>query len=753
MSGISKSNDLKIKEKAIKEMKVVNIQQKHSKLPIVVSDSKVGAGYLQGLSGSLPDVDVDYQSDKRQEVKEYTEKRYNHVDDKGNTTCYRVLSAGTMTTLKAKAVIKDVARTMRIPVNLVNIITSMIDDDKADWTELFRIAKTNQKLADFIERYPKLFEDIRSLMMAPRSSSVHASALLITPDEKDGKPMECFDFIPIKKVGDMLISENTGVELDSLGLLKNDCLATKELSKFKERCALINQGYGKDLSFDKLMALEPDDAEVFDMLAHGHTCDIFQFSSKGITKMLIELNPQHILDLINLNALYRPATLDSGTAEDFINRHNGLVPVTYYWGTEDILQETYGVLVMQEQMSLVAQKVGKFSVSESIQLVKLISKKKKDKIKAARSKFMTGALAQGCPEEDANAIFDVFEAAGRYCFNKSHSTAYALTAYCGAYCKCHYPTAFYTVALKWAEEKKELPAIMAEMEVFSKAKLKQPDINRSGYDFTPDFEADEILWSLTKIKQCTVKSMGWIIEEREKNGPFTDMCNFLDRVFKYKLKVYKYWDDPDNQDEAVKCPINARTIINLIFAGAFDKIENIQEPQDRWHLVQIAAEKLGIKAESLKKDFPEELVDKHYFWSQKQQIVSGFGAINYKNIFNNSEIKPLVKGKCTYRTLDEIADEKMTGRRVVVCCSIASCEERKYKSNQSGQQETMCKLILQQGVNISECVIWADQYATHKHALERSKGKIAIFTAMVKYSDFHQRNELQFTNATVLKII
>lgn len=732
-------------------MKVVKINTKTSEHPIMVNDCHIGSGYLQGASGSLPDVDIDYASDRRQDVKAYTERRYNHVDDKGNTTCYRVLSAGTMTTLKAKAVIKDVARTMRIPVNTVNYVTGMISDDGADWTELFRMAKTNQKLAAFIEKYPTLFENIRSLMMAPRASSVHASALLITPDEKDGRPMECFDFIPIKKSGDMLVSENTGTELDELGLLKNDCLATKELSKFYERCTLINEGYGTDLNFDKLMLMTPDDPGVFEMLSQGFTCDVFQFSSKGITNMMKEMRPDCIEDLVAMNALYRPATLATGMADEFINRKHGLCPIVYPWGTEEILKDTYACLCYQESLSQIAIKVGKFSTSHAIQLVKYISKKKKDKIAKSKEEFIKGATSQGCPIKDATDLWNLFEAAGSYLFNKSHATAYALTAYWGAYLKYHYPTAFYTVALKWAEEKKELPAIMAEMEMFSDAKLVQPDVNRSGLDFTPDFETNEIVWSLTKIKQCTVKSMSWIIEEREKNGAFSSFPNFIDRIFKYKLKKYEYFDDPDNEDEETKCPINARHVLNLIFAGAFDKVENIEYPQDRWQLVKYFASIFGTKLSQ--RDFPDDLVDKHYFWSQQQQIISGLGSINYRRIFDASLTKPTVKGKCTYRTLEEILDEKMQNRKVVVCCTIASVEERQYNSTQTNQKETMCKLILQQGSTISECIAWAEAYGNLKDKLQHSKGKIAIFTATVRYSEFHQKNELQFTHSSVIELV
>ena len=222
-------------------MKVLKTKIVKNDKPVQAIDCFVSDGYLQGDSGSLPDVDIDYQSDRRQEVKEYIEKRYNHHG------LQRVFSAGTMTTLKIKAVIKDVARTMRIPPALVNYFTAIFDDDKCDYAGVFQLAFQNKKIAKFIADYPQLFEDIRTLMFQPRSASVHASALLVTPDELDGEAMECFDYTPIKKVDDILVSEFDGYMLDELGLLKNDCLATKELSKIQATISVCNKEYGKNI--------------------------------------------------------------------------------------------------------------------------------------------------------------------------------------------------------------------------------------------------------------------------------------------------------------------------------------------------------------------------------------------------------------------------------------------------------------------------------------------------------------------------
>ena len=177
-------------------MNIQSINLRHSAIPISVIDCCVGKGYRQGESGSLPDVDIDYQSDRRQEVKEYLERRYN------KNGLQRVFSAGTFTTMKLKAVLKDVARIHNVPVYEVNYINKIIDDDSMDYTGLFQLAYTNKRVKEFIMNYPQVIEDIRTLMGQPRSSSIHASAIIITPETKDGKTMECFDYLPIKKIDD-----------------------------------------------------------------------------------------------------------------------------------------------------------------------------------------------------------------------------------------------------------------------------------------------------------------------------------------------------------------------------------------------------------------------------------------------------------------------------------------------------------------------------------------------------------------------
>ena len=723
-------------------MKVVSATLKTSDTPVKAIDTFVDDGYLQGEGGSLPDVDNDFQSDKRPEVKEYTERRYN------KNGLQRVFSAGTYTTLKSKACLKDVARTMRIPTSIVNYITAIIDDDKCDYTGLFKLAATNKKVAKFMGDHPQLFEDVRTLMFQPRSSSVHASALLITPDTKDGETMECFDYVPIKKVDGILVSENDGYELDELGLLKNDCLATKELSKIHQTLDLVNTVYHQDITLEKLATGSLDDEKVYEVLANGCTQNVFQFSSHGITKFLTEMKPSNIGDLIAANALYRPATM--GNLDDYVNCKKGLVAPVYLWGTYNSLKDTFGLVVFQEQIVMMAREVGGFSLGEGVKLVKFVSKKKTDKIRAMKDKFMAGAKKNGCPQEDADKIWAQIEAAGTYCFNKSHATAYAVTAYAGAWLKVHYPTAFYTVALQWADDN-ELVALMGEMEAISNAKVVPPDINVSEDVFHTDYSTNEIFWSISRIKQLGAKAVQWIIDERKKNGEFTSITNFIDRIFKYKLKKYEYWDDPDNEEEATRCPVNARCVLNLILAGCFDKVEHAGSVIERYAIIEKAAEQLGFEIKE--KDIPVDMRGKHYFWSQQQVKVSGIGSVDYKRIYDNSAIKPQLKGRVSYATLQSITPNEMDGKKVGVCATVVEVEEKKFKSKKTGGEETFCKLLLQQNNDLCECIVWPEEYKSMRPQLIDSKNKLIIFSATVKYSDYAGKNNLQFMKRSLLEVL
>ena len=722
-------------------MKVTDIHIRKTASPITVTDCFVNKGLVSGGHASLPDIDVDYASDRRQEIKEYLEERYNTAGRR------RVFSAGTFTTMQLKAALKDVARVHRVPHGTVNYITAMLDDG-TDWTGLFRQAAVNKKLKDFIQTYPEVIEEVRLVLGQPKAASIHASAIIVTPETRNGKPAECFDFLPIRGMDGVLVSEFDGYSVDEIGLLKEDVLATKELAKLNSIIGLVNEHYGQSLSIERITGRELEDEKTYRLLSEGNTQNVFQFSSPGITRFIQDVRPDCIEDMIAINALYRPATLATGATEDYIRFRRGEVAPVYNYGCYEATNNTFGIMVYQEQFMSVAHTLGGFDLGKTDLLRKAIGKKKADLMATLKADFIAGAVRNGCPDYEAEEIWHKIEVAGKYSFNRSHAAAYALTAYCGAWLKANYPSAFYTVALQWADDK-EIPSLMAEMDRCSAAKIVPPDINRSGVEFFTDYATDEIFWSLTRTRQVGIKTVEYIVSERTR-GKFECIENFIHRIFRYKLKKYCYWEDPDNPDEAVKVPVNARHIKNMILAGCFDRIENVRAVTERYAVLERAAKELGFSLSD--KDFPAEMRDKHYFWSQQQIAVSGIGSIDYRRIFDSSEARQTVRGKASYLSLEEVSRDENDGRRAAVCATVVDVAEHSYKDRETGQRKRFAKLTLSQNNHLTECVCWNDYYIAHRTEILSLKGKVVILTAMIRYSDYNGCNALQMTKNSLLFI-
>ena len=723
-------------------MKVTHIRIRKADGPLTVMDAFVDKGLTEGGHASLPDIDVDYASDRRQEIKDYLEERYN-ADGR-----QRVFSAGTFTTMKLKAALKDVARVHRVPHSIVNYITAMIDDG-TDWTGLFRQAAFNRKLRDFIQTYPLVIEDVQGLLGQPKAASIHASAIVVTPDTRDGRPAECFDFLPVRKMDGALVSEFDGYSVDEIGLLKEDVLATKELAKLSAVIALVNRNFGQELTIGRITQDMLEDGKTYRLLSDGNTQNVFQFSSPGITRFIQDVQPECIEDLIAINALYRPATLDIGATDDYVRFRRGEVAPVYNYGCYEATKNTFGIMVYQEQFMSVAHTLGGFDLGKTDYLRKAIGKKKADLMATLKADFIAGAVGNGCPDYEAEEIWHKIEVAGKYSFNRSHAAAYALTAYCGAWLKANYPSAFYTVALQWADDK-EIPSLMAEMERCSSAKIVPPDINRSGTEFFTDYATDEIFWSLTRIKQVGVKTVEYIVTERDRGGAYTGIENFIHRIFRYKLKKYSYWDDPDNAEEAVKVPVNARHVKHMILAGCFDRIEKVGAVTERCALLERAARELGFSLSE--KDFPQDMRGQHFFWSQQQIAVSGIGSIDYRRIFNNSEARRQVKGKASYLTLDEVARDENDGRRATVCATVVDVTEHTYKDRETGSRKRFAKLTLSQNNRLAECVCWNDYYMEHHTVIQSLKDRVVILTAVIRYSDYNGCNTLQTYRNSLLFI-
>ena len=323
----------------------------------------------------------------------------------------------------------------------------------------------------------------------------------------------------------------------------------------------------------------------------------------------------------------------------------------------------------------------------------------------------------------------------------SHATAYAATAYAGAYLKTKYPTAFYTVALQWADSK-ELPPIIAEMQTCSIAKISAPDINVSGKEFFTDFKNHLIFWSLIKIQMVGAKAVDYILRERELHGDFESLDDFLERCFPNKFL-------PKEEQTGERNPLNSRIVKHLIYSGCFDKVENAKSVVERYAVMVRASEKLGF--EITEKEFPAEMINKHYFWSQKQISMSGVGYIDYDRVYDSLEIKQTLKKKCPYVTLKKAEEDIMDGKRGVICATVVDFEEKKYVKDNATKR--MGKLTLQQNNETNTCMVWHEEYIRFQELLAQSKNKIIVFNGVIRYSDFDSRNTLQFTKQTIMTIV
>lgn len=716
-------------------MKVLSVEKFSGSKSVNAIDCFVDNGYIKSAHGSLPDVDIDFASDRREDVKAYLERRYNH-DGK-----QRVFSAGTFTTLQVKAVIKDVCRVHRVSQSMANYITAIIgDDDVKDWTDLMKLAFKEKKMRDFIQKHWDVFEELRPIMFQPRSQGIHASAVIVVPDTIKGEDVDSFDIIPIRKMDGLLVSELSGVDLDDLGLLKNDVLATKELSRLKAMMEICNREYGTDLTLDKITSGPMDEPRAYEVINKGLTQGVFQLSSDGMTKFAKSMHPENMEDITAANALFRPATLDSGAAGDYVRAKNGLVDPEYLWGTYDILKDTFGVAAYQEQYAALARKIGNLSLGEGVNLVKAISKKKVDKIRKFKDKFYAGAKKNGCPDEVRDRIWEIIEGGASYGFNKSHAVSYGATAYVGAYLKALYPVAFYTVLLKWGKDE-NIAAILNEIKQLGGVSISQPDINISTDNFETNYQTNEIYWSLLRVKFVGVTAVDFIVSNRKRYGQFTCIEEFIERIFKHKFKKkYQYWDDPDDEIDYERCPVNARMVRNLIVAGAFDKLEHVTEVTQRYDIIVRAAKTLGF--EIPEREVPEDLRDKHWFWSQQQINLSGFGTVDYERIYNNAKL-PASMSSYSYFPIELLADINLGERKVGVCATIEEVEEKSYKDKKTGEKKYYGKIILRQNLDAANLVIWNDTWANVKSCFMHKKDSIVIFAGNTKFSDYDEKNILQ----------
>ncbi|MBQ9631043.1 MAG: DNA polymerase III subunit alpha [Treponema sp.] len=492
---------------------------------------------------SMPDFDIDMDYDFRQNVIQHTRELY------GEDQVGHIVTFGT---LKAKAVIADVGRVLGIPLQEVNILKKCIPDNpKAKLKDAFTPPDAehpdNGKLIPYKddERYTKLFDLCFKLENMNRNTSLHASGMVISLTPLPEWAPVFKDY----KTGEVGVQYTMDVIEESCGLVKMDYLGLKTLSVIRYAEDIINKHKKEGEKEFHVSEVSDTDKETFEMFARGDTIEVFQFESPGMQKVLRQAQPQKIEDLVALNALYRPGPMDN--IPRFIEgRHNPEKIVYPDDCLKDILEETYGVMVYQEQVMQVAQHIAGFSLGGADKLRRAMGKKKLDELMKQKEVFIAGAVKNGFSEQHADDIFEEMVPFAGYGFNKSHAAAYTVLAYQTAWLKCHKSAEF--MAANMTNEitsTDRLPICITEARRMG-IEVDAPDINRSDTIF--DVVEGRIVFGLKGIKGMGAAAAEAIVQERKENGKFLDFMNFLERMLS---KV-----------------VSRKHIEVLIQAGAFDSL-------------------------------------------------------------------------------------------------------------------------------------------------------------------------------------
>ena len=491
---------------------------------------------------SLPDVDVDFDEDGRDDVLHYCVHKY------GQKRVAQIVTFGTMA---PKLAIRDVARVQKLALSESDRLAKLVPDKvtpdkKAGETPFDFCYKESPELAAERESPNQLIRNTlkyaEKLEGSIRQTGVHACGVIIGQDD-----LENFAPMAIAKDADLNVVEFEGKEVESVGLIKMDFLGLRTLSIIKDAVTNVKNVHGIDVDIDNIPL---DDAPTYEVFSRGDTTGLFQFESPGMKKHLRNLKPNRFEDLIAMNALYRPGPMEY--IPNFIARKHGLEPVTYdIADMEEYLSDTYGITVYQEQVMLLSQKLAGFTGGEADTLRKAMGKKQRAVLDKMKPKFIEGCSKRGHDAKICEKIWGDWEAFASYAFNKSHSTCYAYIAYQTGYLKAHYPSEFMAALLsRNLSDIKQITLYMNECKRMG-IRVLGPDINESLNNFSSNKEGD-VRFGLAAVKGVGEAAVESIVAERNKNGKFKDIYDFFERV-NYTA-------------------VNRKCLENIAYAGGFDSI-------------------------------------------------------------------------------------------------------------------------------------------------------------------------------------
>lgn len=464
---------------------------------------------------SLPDIDIDFDGERRDEVIEYIRGKY------GEENVAQIVTFGRM---KAKLAIRDIGRVLEIPLHYVNKLAKMIPEGPK--VELKKVIEENQELQKEIKLKPEtknLIEFALKLENNVRHTSMHAAGVVIAP-------RKITEFMPLYKTKDDITTHFEKNEVEEIGLLKMDILGLKTLTIIKNILREVKEVEGKEIDLDNIDLL---DAKTFKVFQKGDTDGIFQFESSGMRDYLKKSKPSKIEDLIVLNALYRPGPLQSGMADFYVNRKLGKEKVVYLFPElEEILLGTYGIIVFQEHVMQISVKIAGFSMSEADELRKIMGKKEVEKMAVQEKKFIERAVKRGHNRKKVGELFAQMKTFAEYGFNKSHATAYAYLAYQTAFLKAHYPVYFMSARLSSESEKTATTSKIIQYISESRKmgiKILPPDVNKSHENFRVE-SVTAIRFGLIGLKNVGTAAIQSMLKARESGGEFGDYADFITRI-------------------------------------------------------------------------------------------------------------------------------------------------------------------------------------------------------------------------------
>lgn len=771
----------------------------------------------------------------------------------------QVCSLGTYTTLQLKEAISDMARADGIPVQLYRWFTACIGDDKEKTIEeFFKTVCGKEDLKKFVKEHTETFNDMLVVLGSPKSQSVHACGTVVLPDGKTS-----YEWMPVHTQKGLVVTDWEGSEVEEAGFLKEDVLGIIQLDKFEEMLRLIKENHGIDID---IYSLPLDDKQVFEYAGKGWLGDVFQLGSAGLSGYCVKMKPENINELSACVALYRPGPMENNFHNEYILRKNGEKDWTEEMpiGGEEVVKKDFGLLVYQESIMLLAQKLAGFDSETTDLLRKCLGKKDLKKIKLYKDKFITNYAknfaSKGVTKEYAENLWNQMEEFAKYSFNKcltgdekiypneltikelyekgienipavtmdkygkfistkvkeiryagkrfiykiqtsdgavvrcsgnhkfptpeghkyafllrkgdvlytykhgmrvnvevafayvmdaeptydveidhpehnfvtgegivtcnSHSVCYGMTAYICLWLKVHYPIEYWSATFSFAKDEK-IPYYVNEIQQSGEIKIHPVDINKSDINIVSDYRTNSMYWAFNAVKQCGERAQEYISEEKKKNGPFFSLEEFIDRC------VIK------------GSPVNKSVIENLIFAGAFDELENIQEPKDRLALIEMYRENKRVKILE-DKDLLTNIMKvrkerNNWWWLLQQKRTSGFAFFDYYDLVNEYHM-PKLDDETEFQDVSQIkfwdTNSKKT-RRAVIGGYVIEIIERKSKKG------IFATIVLESNYEFINVTIFPELFEEYGEFLRGSKKNILLVNGVIVWDKFRGEYILQ----------